>query len=189
MENALDKLLSGCLKKDRRAQKGLYEFCFGPMMSICVRYKKQRDDAVSLVNESFLKVLLSLEHYDRKRPFLTWVSAIAVRTAIDDYRKNLKYRQTVELNDDCSNLHTHESGFSENGIWEKLSAENVKEILFQLPEDERIVFNLFALEGYLHHEIAELLNVSERTSKRLLQRAKKKLKLWFENQGMYKDAL
>ena len=88
MNRPLQKIIKKCLKNDRKAQFELYHHCFDHLMRTCVRYKRNREDAVSLLNDGFLKVLLKLDKYDPKQDFFPWISTIMVRTAIDDFRKN-----------------------------------------------------------------------------------------------------
>jgi RNA polymerase sigma factor, sigma-70 family len=94
------KIIRQCLRNKRRAQEQLYQSCFPLLMSICLRYQKNRSDAVALLNEGFLKILTQLERYQMERSFEAWISTIMVRTAIDQYRKERHYREQTELTDD-----------------------------------------------------------------------------------------
>jgi RNA polymerase sigma-70 factor (ECF subfamily) len=171
MDEKLQNAINGCLNHDRRAQKALYDLCFPPMMALCLRYQKNRDTAVELLNEAFLKVLLNLKTYDQQRPFFTWVGTLTVRTAIDWHRKSL--RHTHESLED----YHHESA-ELDAATSTLPLEEILEMIQQLPDGERLVFNLFEIEGFAHLEIASQLQISERSSKRHLQQAKSRLKQW-----------
>lgn len=180
MERHLEKTIKKCLKNDRQAQFDLYQLSFEHLMRTCRRYKRNREDAVSLVNDGFLKVLLHLETYDNERDFFAWASTIMVRTAIDDYRKNKAYKEETDLKDSDVDLEVLSLKKGHDQIIEQLTAEEIQDMIFSLPEHERLVFNLYESEGYQHREIAEKLNVTERTTKRYLKAAKLKLKKMIE---------
>ncbi|WP_417591125.1 RNA polymerase sigma factor [Owenweeksia hongkongensis] len=180
MERQLQKTIKKCLKNDRQAQFDLYQLSFDHLMRTCRRYKRNREDAVYLVNDGFLKILLNLETYDNSRDFFAWASTIMVRTAIDDYRKNKTYTEETDLKDSDADLEFASLKKGHEQIIEQLTAEEIQDMIFNLPENERVVFNLYESEGYQHREIAEKLNVTERTTKRYLKAAKLKLKKMIE---------
>lgn len=188
MSRHLHTIIKKCLKNDRKAQFDLYHLCFAHLMGICRRYKSNREDAVSLLNDGFLKILLKLETYDRSKEFFPWASAIIIRTAIDDYRKNRIYNEVTDLTDNDEDLEVSlQKGHHQ--VIGQLSVEEVREMIFELPENERLVFNLFEWEGYQHREIAEKLNVTERTTKRYLKAAKVKLKKMIEKRNDLKKVI
>lgn len=170
-----EELIERCLKNDRSAQGQLYEICFDGLMRVCIRYFNQREDAVEVLNQSFLKVLLSLNEYDKARSFESWINTITIRTCIDEYRKRKRYREMVDA---VENYESLEPEFKPvyNEVIKELSQAEVDQILEVLSGEERFVFNLFEFEGYSHEEIAQQLGVSERSSKRYLHRAKLKLR-------------
>ena len=172
-QSALPTLIQKCKKRDRRAQKALYEYCFSYLMRIAFRYLSRRDDAAQLVNQAFLKVLLQLDQYDPERPFLPWAGQITVRCAIDHYRQNIR-RQETFLDPDLS-AHAEALQIPPQ-VLDQLAWEDLQKIISQLPATQRVVFNLKEWEGYSHQEIAAELNCSERSSKRYLEAAKQKLK-------------
>lgn len=189
MDGHLKKVIKKCLKNDRKAQIDLYHSCFDHLMRTCRRYKRNREDAVSLLNDGFLKVLLNLEQYDFKREFFHWISTIMVRTAIDDYRKNRKYTEETDYKETDEELEHANLGQAHVQVIEKLSAEELWEMINCLPANEKMVFNLYELEGYQHHEIAERMAVSERTTKRYLKTAKQKLKQMIEKHSNLKNVV
>ncbi len=148
-------------------------------MKICIRYFKHREDAVSVLNQSFLKVLQNLEDYDQTRSWENWISSITIRTCIDEYRKHKKYKDLVDGVDNYDHL---EATFKPvyNDIIVKLSQEEVDSMLGLLTSEEKFVFNLFEFESYTHEEIAAQLDVSVRSSKRYLQKARVKLRAELE---------
>lgn len=169
-------LVSACLKKDRRAQASLYEQCFPALMKVCRRYKRQDEDARSLANACYLKILLNLEKYDLDQPFLPWAMTVAIRTCIDELRKNKSYNEQIMLSDEERPFRDDFNDSVHNDINESISAEEVELIMAALPDRQKLVFNLFEFEGYKHEEIAEMLEISVRTSKRLLQTARMTLR-------------
>jgi RNA polymerase sigma-70 factor (ECF subfamily) len=175
MDNQLHSHIQGCINNDRRAQRALYDYCFSPMMAVCLRYFKERSEAVAVLNDAFLKVLLNIKHYDTTKPLLSWVLAITVHTAIDQLRRNKR------LFVDNASENEVDLRFSIDVFAEDTDGEHLLKIIHQLPGNEKVVFNLFELEGYSHKEIATHLDVSERTSKRLLAAAKNRLKHWILN--------
>jgi RNA polymerase sigma-70 factor (ECF subfamily) len=173
MDKQLEQTIAECKKNNRRAQRALYDYCFPPMMAICLRYQKNREDALALVNASFLKILLHIEQYDSTKPFLTWVSSITIRTGIDLFRKQKKHKQEQSVED----VFESEEAFTDE-LSEQIDAEQILGLIHQLPAHEKLVFNLFEIEGYSHQEIADQLRVSERSTKRYLAGAKNRLKKW-----------
>lgn len=176
MDRHLYNLIKKCRKNDRQAQFDLYQHCFDYLLAICFRYQRQRDDAVSLLNDAFLKILLNIETYDEQRDFLPWAATITVRTAIDQFRASHQYHDNTDLMEHDADLESVQMGPGHIKVIDELSSEEIQEMVFSLPEKERIVFVLYEWEGYKHHEIAEKLECSTRSSKRYLQSAKEKLK-------------
>ncbi len=189
MERRLQKTIKKCIQNDRQAQFDLYHQCFEYLMKTCRRYKKNREDAVALLNDGFLKILLNLKSYKKEKEFMPWASTIMVRTAIDDYRKNRNYKEATDFKDNDMDLEYLSLGNAHQNVIEKLSAADVKEMIFALPENERLVFNLFENEGYQHREIAERLDVTERTTKRYLKSAKTKLRKMLEKRNDLKKVV
>ena len=180
MNRSLLSLIKRCQKNDRKAQFELYQNCFDHLMRTCHRFKRNREDAVALLNEGFLKVLLNLEKYNPQEEFYPWISTIMVRTAIDDFRKNKSYTQETDLKETDEELEHVTLNAAHEQALDQLTADDVKALLFELPERERMVFTLFEFEGYRHQEIAEKLQVTERSTKRYLQKAKTLLKVKIE---------
>jgi len=173
------------LRNNRQSQFELYNYCFDAMMGICMRYENDRDTAMETVNITFVKVLKNLKDYDPRHELLPWVKRITLNTAIDNYRKKVRRRE--HINGNVIELEKHagsEGGHSDN--WEE--REYLEHLLNTLKDTEKTVFNLFAIDGFSHREIAEELGISERTSIRHLTSARKKLQeqLKVEEQGSEK---
>lgn len=181
----LKELVLKCRKNDRRAQAMLYEECFPVLMKICRRYRRQDEDARSMLNASFLKILLNLESYDVQQAFFPWASTIAVRVCIDELRKSMNYQSTMVFAEDDVEIINEVS----NEVLQTISAEQVDLIMNKLPENQKLVFNMFEFEGYKHQEIADVLGITERTSKRLLQAARISLRAELIQQYDLKDVI
>ncbi len=169
-------MIKKCRKNDRQAQFDLYHYCFDYLLAICFRYQRQREDAVSLLNDAFLKVLLNLESFDDQKEFFPWAATITVRTAIDQFRSQQNYRENTDFMDKDADLEEVQLNPAQVSIMGELSKEEVNEMIFGLPEKERMVFVLYEWEGYKHQEIALKLDCSERSSKRYLHAAKDRLR-------------
>jgi len=174
----IDKHLIRRLKNnDRKAQLELYNQCFNILMSISYRYKNNEEDAIAIANSSFLKILTNIEFYKTSTPFEAWIRRITINTAIDEYRKEKRNKETIEYQD----YYDNHSEFSLNEYDLKISAEEINEMIIQLPKATNHVFNLFAIDGYSHKEIAKMLNISANTSKWHVKQARKKLKELIKN--------
>ncbi|MEQ9262279.1 MAG: sigma-70 family RNA polymerase sigma factor [Owenweeksia sp.] len=189
MQKDLEKILKKCLKNDQLAQHELYHLCFERLMRTCVKFQRNREDAVALLNDGFLKILLNLDKYDFKKDFFPWISTIMVRTAIDHYRKSKDYKETIDLQLDVYNYTGYGESVVYNDVIEKMEQVEVDNLLHALPKNEKVVFNLFEMEGYAHKEIAEMLNISERSSKRYLQSAKGRLREMLEKKTEIKKVV
>ncbi|TEW67972.1 sigma-70 family RNA polymerase sigma factor [Mucilaginibacter phyllosphaerae] len=169
-EEELHQLVNGCLKDDRLSQKLLYKAFYGFAMGICLRYANNRYEASEIMNQGFYKVFKNLAKFDTAKPFKAWLGRIMVNTAIDYYRANLKIAYTEEL-DKAEHINDSEHADKNLGYNELLNMIN------ELPRAYRTIFNLFAIEGYTHEEIGNMLNISPGTSKSNLHKAREKLKL------------
>ncbi len=137
-------------------------------MKVGVRYAQHEEEAREMVNDAFVKVFQKIStHYDLQYSFKAWFNKILVRTAVDYYRK----RQYDPIVVDIAPLHI---SYATDPL-DQLSAQEILQLVQTLPPAYRMVFNLFALEGYKHYEIAELLGITEGTSKSNLAKARKHL--------------
>ena len=147
------------------------------MMSICMRYEKDEEMALETLNLAFIKILKKLHTYEPKFPFDPWFKRITVNQAIDSYRKKVRRMELFETGvDDLENQSsTHEADT------EWVEKEYLEHILQSLKKVEQVVFNLYAVDGYSHKEIAETLDMSERSSIRHLASARRKLQEMLPN--------
>lgn len=169
-EAELHQLIKGCLKQDRKCQKMLYKAFYGFSMAICLRYAGDRDEAAEVMNQGFLKVFTKIESYDPSRPFKAWLGRIMTNVSIDYYRANLKMAYTEDLE---QAEHVYDASVATDN---NLNYNDLLAMVQRLPQGYRTVFNLFAIDGYSHEEIAEMLNINIGTSKSNLFKARQKLK-------------
>jgi len=165
----LDIILE-CRKGKSRFQEMLYRRFYAFAMSVCLRYAPNRDDAIEVLNDSFMKVFQSIMSYDIEKPFKSWFRKILVNTSLDKYRENKKYFIHAEF--DVSELEIAQ----EPEFEKQLNAQEILELLSGLPPIYRLVFNLYEVEGYSHDEIAGMLDIAPGTSRSQLSRAKLLLK-------------
>ena len=166
-------LLLRCRKNDRKAQNELYRWCYGYLMAICLRYCNNREDAEGLLNFGFLKLVTNLEKYRTEVPFKSWMSRIMINTIIDEFRKDQKRREAMSGMDIAEVRNTSNVDF--NAAAQQLEAEELEKMIQRLPEMSRKVFNLYAIDGYSHKEIGEMLGISNGTSKWHVSFARKSL--------------
>jgi RNA polymerase sigma-70 factor (ECF subfamily) len=165
------ELFDRCKRNESRAQRTLYDLYKARLMGLCRRYSRDKEDARDMLQESFVKIFLKLNQVESVDKFEGWMKTIAVRTAIDHYHKVKRLDlqaytdKEYEVSDTDHDL-----------ILENLSDEYLVQAINALPEGCRLVFNLFEVEGYAHAEIAELLTISESTSRSQLHHAKYLLK-------------
>ena len=167
-DTVLDILIGGCLNGNRSDQKELYKAFYGMAFNVCLRYAGNRNDASEIVNQGFLNVFLNLKKYRKDMVFAIWLKKIMVNKAIDYYRKDLKLTIRDDL-DVAEYLSSNE--LPEN----KVMHEDLLNIIQTLPTVYRIVFNLYAIEGYSHNEISVKLRISPGSSKSNLSTARRKL--------------
>ena len=161
------EILIGCTKREKRAQKCLYDRYSGMLLGICIRYATDVPEAEDILQESLLKIFLNIGDYSGEGSFIGWMRKIVINTAITYYHKNLKHKRYVEIEE----VFTSEAGVSDFPDT-AFTAEELKSVLDQLPTGYKPVFNLYAIEGYKHKEIAKMLNIDVNTSKSQYSRAR-----------------
>jgi RNA polymerase sigma-70 factor, ECF subfamily len=175
----VEKLVSSASKGDRKSQQQLHQMFYGKMLSACMRYTDDIDDAKDILQDGFLKVFNNLKLFENKGSLEGWVRRIIVNTAIDSIRKNKEL--FVELNDDRTLIIDDHDEDLEMQQYQHLQAETIIGLIQKLSPVYKTVFNLYVIENYSHKEIAEQLNISIGTSKSNLAKAKMNLKKLFEN--------
>lgn len=154
-------LIERCVKGDAKAQHELYRAMHASMLSICTRYERNRQDAVALMNQGFLRILRGLADRRPSVPFEPWARRIVINTVIDAFRRSRPRRENETLTDRVDD----HAGTSTNDYLREMEAEAFAELLRRLPPVTRQVFNLFAIDGCSHAEVGDLLGISEGTSK------------------------
>lgn len=163
-------LIKACIAKDPRAQRMLYEQYAGKMLAVCQRYCSSTEEAEDAFHEGFLKVFSKINDYKHDGAFGGWIRRIMVNTVLDQLRKGKKHLFHEDIEEVLDLTAQSESPL------DALSAKELLKILEKLPEGYRVIFNMFAIEGYSHKEIAEHLNVTISTSKTQFLRARMYLK-------------
>lgn len=170
------ELIKGCIQNDRRCQNELYKRYFPLMSSIALRYCRDEQEAVEFVNEGYLKVMMSISNYNPKYALATWMRNILVNHIISEFRKNRNFREMIAHQEDLP----VETEQTLNSGELKLFEEDLLSLIKTLPQVTAKVFNLFAIDGFKHQEIAELLGIQEGTSKWHVNEARKRLKQGIE---------
>jgi len=173
------QLLKDCKNKDRRAQFKLYKQCFGLLMGVSMRYKKDKDEAVEMVNIGFMKILKNIDKYRAEAPFGAWIKRIMINTIIDEFRKNRKVRELIETTD-FVDFNDNVGLVDYNTADQMFDAEEIEALIKRLPPMSQKVFNLFAIDGFSHKEIGKMLGISDGTSKWHLSFSRKKLREMME---------
>jgi RNA polymerase sigma factor (sigma-70 family) len=171
-EQSDDNLIRGCRENNRKCQEILYRRYARAMYNLCLIYENDRDYAKDILQEAFIKIFRSIDSFDRKGSLKTWMKKIVTNTAIDHYRKKINEAQLIPIENIIHPFSDEES---------IASILNTKDIISQvnrLPDGARMIFQLYAIEGYSHKEIANLLKISEGTSKSQISRAKQLLQQW-----------
>ncbi len=159
------KLVKGCLKNNRTSEYKLYQLLSPKMFSICLRYAGAYHEAEDLLQDGFTKMFLNLKKYRGEGSFEGWVRRIFVNTAIEHYRKTVRMYPIV-------NIDYAEHNYVPNDIDVDLNVADLFGFVQKLSPGYRTVFNLYAVEGYTHKEVAKELGISEGTSKSQLARAR-----------------
>ncbi|HEX6226214.1 MAG TPA: sigma-70 family RNA polymerase sigma factor [Chryseolinea sp.] len=168
------EIIKGCLKQNASAQEKLYALYSRRMMAICIRYTKSRFEAEDIFHEAFVKVFKNIGSW-QGGSFEGWMRRIFVNTAINHYHQNKKYFDHVDAS------YADYTPASNDNIISTLATQELLELVNQMPDGYKVIFNLHVVEGYSHPEIAELLNIAEGSSKSQLSKGKAYLKKLIEN--------
>jgi len=166
------EIIKGCIKQDRRSQKELYDRYSSVMYAICLRYCHQRDNALDVLQDGFIKVFSKISDFKGIGSFEGWMKKIFIHTAISHYHKVKNLAEHFH-NDDSVMSHFSESV----DILSKMTEKELLKIISELPDGYRMVFNLYVIEGYDHDEIGQMLNINAGTSRSQLAKARKYLQL------------
>lgn len=169
MADKLQHIINGCRERNPLAQKELYELFKSKMFGICLRYAGNYDDAQDILQDGFIKVFEKIDQFGFKGAFEGWMRRIMVNTALEKYRSSY---QVINIYDNVKEINNE---FADDFSTD-IDAHELLRFVQELSPKYRIVFNLYAIEGYSHKEISDLLGISEGTSKSNLSRARDILK-------------
>lgn len=161
------EIIEGCCRNDRKAQKALYERYASILLGVSIRYSGRRDEAEDILQDGLIKVYFNIKDFAGKGSLINWMKKIMVNTAITHYHRNLKhhYHQDIEdireMDIEGTSLDTAE-----------FTREELFNVIKELPHGYRMVFNLYAVEGFKHKEIARMLEIDVNTSKSQYSRAR-----------------
>jgi RNA polymerase sigma factor (sigma-70 family) len=161
----LDELVEGCRAGNRKAQELVYRMLSSKMLGVCMRYAKDRFEAEDILQVAFVKIFEKVKEFKGEGSFEGWVRRIMVNTSIEFYRKNARMYPMVDLD------HAPEKAVDENQM-SRMNMNDLMKAIQSLSPGYRMIFNMYAIEGYSHKEIAAELNISEGTSKSQLARAR-----------------
>ncbi len=165
------QLIQACLDGNPKAQRQLYQHFSGKMMGICMRYASDRPEAEDMLQDGFCRVFTDLSKFRAEGPLGAWIRRVVINTALQHLRrKKTRMFPTIELQE------IKETHLSAEDIISQFSAQDLLQIIQQLPPGYRMVFNLHAIEGYSHEEIADQLGISIGTSKSQLSKARATIK-------------
>ncbi|MDR2564142.1 MAG: sigma-70 family RNA polymerase sigma factor [Prevotellaceae bacterium] len=159
-------LIQGCLRGDLRAQKGLYEKYAPMMMGVCLRYAGDKELARDLMQDGFVRLFTRISTYSGSGIFAAWARKIFVNTALE----HLRHDDALRFSDNIDEVAYLQD--SDMSAIEQLSANELMKCMSELPDGFRTIFNMFAIEGYSHAEIAKELNINEGTSRSQYARAR-----------------
>src|SRR5688572_81247 len=159
-------IIAGCNHNHPSAQRELYNRYSSKMLSVCYRYAQSREDAEDMLQEGFIKVFTQIHTFQNKGAFEGWIRRIIVHTCINFLKKNKKFSDNVDI------AHAGYLQIKEETIPSIMQAKQVVECIRLLPIGYRTVLNLYAIEGFSHREIGEILDIEESTSRSQYTRAK-----------------
>ena len=163
--DSLDNIIKGCLKGDRMCQEQLYKMFSTRMFGLCLQYANNYDDACDILQDGFIKVFRKMDQFTGKGSFEGWIRRIMINTALERYRSHLHLYPLTENT-------VIKDEFVYDEVFEKISADELVKLVQKLPPRYRMVFNMYAIEGYTHKEIAETMGITVGTSKSNLSRAR-----------------
>ena len=169
-----DDLIKKCLAGKQSAMRSLYHICFADMYRVSARYGKHPEDIQEIIDNSFLKILKGLETYKNDEKFPQWVRTIAINSALDFVRA--KQRKLKIFSDQELEV-AEQTQINDHREWNTdLEVRDIFKVMQSLPEQYQIILNLFAIEGYAHKEISEMMDISVTTSRWYLSEARKMMK-------------
>lgn len=164
------ELISGCKEGNRKVQKALYDKFAGTMFAICLRYCHDRDNALDVLQDGFIKVFSRIGTFHGTGSFEGWMKKIFIHSAINHYHKVRHLSELIIQQEEI-----HDTGSDQTDIISKMSEREILKLISTLPDGYRMVFNLYVIEGYDHEKIAVMLGITAGTSRSQLVKARKTL--------------
>lgn len=161
-----EAILKGCLNNEAIAQRELYQSYSPKMLAVCYRYAHNREDAEDMLQEGFIKVFTQMHSFEKRGSFEGWIRRIIVHTCINILKRNKKFNESVDI------IHASSIQIREDSVPALIQVKQIVECIRSLPIGYRTVLNLYAIEGYSHREIAQMLDIEESTSRSQFTRAK-----------------
>lgn len=162
----IEQMLSGCIANNAAAQEALYHRFSPKMLGVCYRFAKNREDAEDMLQEGFIKVFMQIRQFRGEGSLEGWIRRIVVHTCINILKKNKKFNESVDI------IHANGLSGKDDFIPSIIQAKQVVECIRSLPLGYKTVLNLYALEGFSHKEIGEILDIEESTSRSQYTRAR-----------------
>ena len=185
---SFEEILKGCVNNNSSCKEMMYKSFYGYLMGIILRYTKNTADSEELVNDTFIKIFKNVSGFkspnnpeELQRSFKGWIAQIASRTAIDKIRTSKAHFYVDDLKED-------QHPATQVSVASDLHVSDIMNLLNHLPDTQRLVFNLYEIEGFAHDEISKMLNIPESSSRVYLTRSKNKLRALYTNTlvGSYK---
>ena len=174
---SLEKLIEKCKNRDLKAQSEVYHLFAGKLFALCLKYSKNHQDAQDNLQDGFITIFKKIDQYQFKGSFEGWLKRIMINTALQKYREKSVLNLVTEEIPEQVEVEVDE---------EEVSLDFLLNLIQQLPNQYRLVFNLYVLDGFSHKEIAKMLGISEGTSKSNLSRARMTLKKRLDEQKIVK---
>jgi RNA polymerase sigma-70 factor (ECF subfamily) len=160
-----EKIVQKCLEGDLKAQHAFYSFFSSSMYSVCLRYSNTKEDAKDILQDGFIKVFVKLKQFTGKGSLEGWMKRVFINTALEHYRVNKVYQQQSDV------MEAMQVSTDANAIGQ-LTEQEILQVMQQMAPGFRTILNMYAIEGYTHSEISDILGISEGTSKSQLSRAR-----------------
>jgi RNA polymerase sigma factor (sigma-70 family) len=175
------ELVNGCKQRNRLAQKQLYEVFGGKLFAICMRYIKNRTDAEDVLQDAFIKIYENIGSFRNDSPLEYWLRSVTVNTALNHLRQQKNWKE-------LSDIDLHENGLADKELTlAGFQMQQLMGLIHELPIGCQTIFNLYAIEGYQHNEIAQKLGISEGTSKSQYSRARTLLQQKLNREKRFND--
>lgn len=171
-----NEIIKGCVKGDRNAQKALYDMHASRLLAICRRYTKSMEEAEDILQESFIKIFRNMENYRGDSRLGYWMKRITINTALNHQRSKLYLFPMVDVQDLPIST-------DKDFTLKDFKYGDLLHFIESLPDGCQVIFNLYAIEGFTHREIGEMLDLSEGTSKSQYARAKQLLREMIEKEN------